>query len=111
AHAPPTPQRSQAGGQRQAAAQEDACAEKQRREACPPMAVILPPAASAPPRSTFPYGASLADPKPVRHRRNRSHSALGAGAAREFLCGSRRGFEAEPRRPGPFFLPVGRPAR
>src|SRR5271166_1638147 len=54
AHAPPAPQRAQAGGQRQAAAQKDACAEKQRREACPPMAVILPSAASAPPRSTFP---------------------------------------------------------
>src|SRR5580704_9903226 len=40
AHAPPTPQRAQAGGKRQAAAQKDPCAEEQRREACPPMAVI-----------------------------------------------------------------------
>src|SRR5271166_4443630 len=64
AHAPPAPQRAQAGGQRQAAAQKDACAEKQRREACPPMAVILPSAASVPPRSTFPEEPHL----PIRNQ-------------------------------------------
>src|SRR5271166_6459982 len=64
AHAPPAPQRAQAGGQRQAAAQKDACAEKQRREACPPLAVILLSAASAPPRSSFPEEPHL----PIRNQ-------------------------------------------